>query len=70
MTALTDDKPKFNLLGICHLCKHRRSPLTCDAFPERIPKEILTGDFDHREPYPGDGGIRFEPTETNRREDV
>lgn len=32
----------------------------CDAFPERVPREIYTGQFDHREPYPGDNGIRFE----------
>lgn len=32
----------------------------CAAF-KRIPREILDGEFDHRNPYPGDGGIRFEP---------
>ncbi|NSW84254.1 MAG: hypothetical protein HPY90_13460 [Syntrophothermus sp.] len=32
----------------------------CTAF-KRIPREILEGRFDHRNPYPGDGGIRFEP---------
>ncbi len=32
----------------------------CEAFPERVPREIYTGQFDHRAPYPGDNGIRFE----------
>lgn len=32
----------------------------CDAFPERIPGEIYVGGFDHRQPFEGDNGIRFE----------
>jgi hypothetical protein len=32
----------------------------CEAFPDRVPREIYTGQFDHREPYPGDNGIQFE----------
>ena len=32
----------------------------CDAFPQRIPGEIYTGGFDHRNPFEGDQGIRFE----------
>jgi hypothetical protein len=46
----------------CPACKHLRPGLTCDAFPDRmIPEAILTGRFDHRKPFPGDRGIRYEP---------
>lgn len=35
--------------------------LTCDAFPDGIPDNIIFG-FDHRKPYPEDQGIRYEPS--------
>ena len=49
---------------MCVRCKHfrideKRNRLVCDAFPDGIPEEILRG-YDHRKPYPGDHGIRFE----------
>lgn len=50
---------------ICWLCKHLHEghpqPYTCPAFPERIPQRIISNQHDHRTPYPGDGGVRFEP---------
>ncbi|MDT9692493.1 hypothetical protein Q5762_30025 [Streptomyces sp. P9(2023)] len=30
------------------------------AFPDGIPGDISPGGFDHRRPYPGDGGVLFE----------
>jgi len=33
----------------------------CTAFPRGIPRAIQEGRHRHRRPYPGDGGIRFEP---------
>ena len=45
----------------CALCKHKVLGLRCAAYPDGIPPEILTGEHDHREPYKGDNGIRFEP---------
>lgn len=35
--------------------------LVCAAFPDKIPEEILEGEFDHRDNFPGDGGITFVP---------
>ena len=48
---------------ICQECRHRIGAgcLACAAFPMRIPREIWNGERDHKSPYPGDQGIRFEP---------
>lgn len=55
------------MIGIapCAYCKHRDFETFghgCAAFPDRvIPAEILRGSNPHRDPFPGDHGIRFEP---------
>ena len=53
---------------LCESCRHLRpyrggEGQTCAAFPdgEGIPIEIWFGRHDHREPWPGDRGIRFDP---------
>ena len=33
--------------------------VTCDAYPDGIPREIITNKVDHRSPYRGDGGLTF-----------
>ena len=38
--------------------------MTCDAFPDGIPKEILDGTVSHMKPYPGDHGIQYEDDTT------
>ena len=46
--------------GICYACNELwESGDTCNAFPEQIPADILTGKIDHRKPVAGDNGIRF-----------
>jgi len=45
----------------CHQCQHyHRGTLTCEAYPKGIPRGILMNLVDHRKPYPGDQGIKFE----------
>jgi len=48
----------------CSTCVRYRPEVdfanTCDAFPERIPNEIIFNQFDHHNPYPGDHGLQYE----------
>ena len=48
------------VLPQCLRCKHWNGKGRCEAFPDGIPHEILTDEFDHKEPYPGDNGTQFE----------
>jgi len=45
----------------CLFCKHYQGLWQCDAYPEKIPVEIATGEHDHTKPFKGDQGVRFEP---------
>ncbi len=49
---------------MCLFCRHYNQESAdgepdCAAFDE-IPDAIFVGDFDHRRPFPGDKGVRFE----------
>lgn len=49
---------------ICVGCTRLKGTLDnpkCDAFPLAIPADILLSKADHRQPYEGDNGIRYEP---------
>ena len=63
-------------INLCWACRHLDrdgSPAegqietgVCAAFPQGIPLEIFADGFDHREPFPGDAGIRFAPVSEKR----
>lgn len=44
----------------CAGCKHRLNRQSCAAFPDGKPDDIFFDRVNHREPYPGDGGIQWE----------
>jgi hypothetical protein len=45
----------------CKSCSnHYGGTIACAAYPDGIPRAILSNQHDHREPYPGDGGVRYE----------
>jgi hypothetical protein len=47
-------------LELCAFCKHFTPRGDCAAFPGQIPAEVFYVAHDHRLPYPGDHGVRFE----------
>jgi hypothetical protein len=51
----------------CPQCVRYRGNLTCDAFPQRIPEEILTGQYDHTRPLQSETKL-YEPIPTPRFE--
>lgn len=54
---------------LCYYCMNEYArnedddsfPPACRAYPDGIPVEILHSSVDHRQPYPGDGGILYDP---------
>jgi len=56
--------------GQCGACKHYWTGWSCTAFPGEIPVAIREGEHDHRQPYPGDSGTRFElPQDTHEKQE-
>lgn len=47
----------------CAMCKHYIRDNKCEAYPDGIPADILTGQVSHKEPVDGDNGIQFKERE-------
>lgn len=45
---------------LCWECKYLKKGGKCDAFPNGIPEQFLSGEKKHIEPFIGDKGIQFE----------
>lgn len=57
--VIIDDKI-LSVFAPCGDCANYLSDHKCKAFLEGIPKPILDGENQHKDPYPGDNGIQFE----------
>jgi len=55
------DTPSGQVLTPCSQCTRWRGFGICDAFPDGVPLPIIVGDNLHTEPFPGDGGLLFNP---------
>ena len=56
-----NDYKNFNN-PLCNNCKQYTGYANCKAFPEGIPDDILTGEFDHTKKHPEQkNDILFEP---------
>lgn len=58
----------MTMMIACVSCKHfnaeesqKLGKNVCSAFPLGVPFEIFMGFDDHREPFEGDNGIKWEP---------
>lgn len=57
-------------MPMCEGCARRRAEdrarqdiYGCEAYPDGIPMPIVLNDVDHRKPYRGDHGMRFDPSD-------
>jgi hypothetical protein len=61
----------MKVVSQCQYCKHLAGcepgrGWTCSAFPDDVPDEVYYNRHDHRRPYPGDHGTRWEPASEER----
>lgn len=52
---------------ICLYCAHKRIGMTCKAFPDGIPDDVMRGGSYHLRTREGDNGITFTLADGSRR---
>lgn len=59
--AMLEDHDTLHLIEVdCLKCEHfDEYQITCTAYPEGIPQDIIEGKVHHDKSYPGDNGILF-----------
>lgn len=57
---------KGAIFSQCNKCKNHIFGVKCSAF-DIIPDSILKNEHDHKKPYPGDNGIKFEALKNARK---
>ncbi len=50
----------LSCIGCSHYKGLKKGLAVCDAYKDKIPYSILSGDWDHRKSFSGDHGIQFE----------
>lgn len=65
MTETIDDDDVIYpvVFASCDECARYKGGHKCEAFPEKIPMQIITGKHDHKTPLKGDNGILFKQKE-------
>ena len=63
LNTLDDTEHRIAIFSDCASCANLtdRSARTCRAFPGGIPRPLWSAEKQHRQPYAGDNGIRYEP---------
>jgi hypothetical protein len=63
------DDIAIEMVTPCSTCRHLYADaFSCAAFPDGIPEEILLGEHQHKTPFDGDNGIRYESADGNPTE--
>jgi hypothetical protein len=62
----------MQIIPQCFNCRHLSdgAPPHCAAFPDEIPMAILLNEHDHKTPFAGDHGVRFEEGEPEWMKEV
>ena len=61
---------KAQLEYVCPKCRHFAGGKFCEAFPDGIPYEVMSGRNRHDKPIDSDNGIKFEAADEPSEQDA